>query len=129
MRRLPALALVLGLAACTGGTSLLAGKLAAGVPGADRLTDGAFAQDGEAWDGPAALVLPPGAALVWDFGAPTDFDSLTLQADNNDEYVFSVSDDGVTWKEVWVAPVVPDPGLRTRNAKGLHASARFLRLD
>jgi hypothetical protein len=129
MRRTPAVALLFALAACSGGTSLLAGKTAAGVPGAEKLTDGHFAQDGDNWLAPPALEIPPGAALVWDFGAPTSFDSLVIQADNNDDYVFSISDDGVTWRQLWVAPPVPEPGLATRSAKGLNATGRFLRID
>src|SRR5258708_4976747 len=130
MRRSLAAALfTVGLpAACSGGTSLLAGRAATGVPGSEKLTDGAFARDGEGWDSPPALVLPPGAALVWDLGAPTAFDSLTIQADNNDDYVFSSSDDVVTWYELWVVPPGDAPGLASRTQKWLHLTARFHRL-
>ena len=58
----------------------------------------------------------------------TGLSALYLQADNNDTYVVSVSDDGRRFDDVWTVPVPPQPGLRTRSITNLAGQARFIRL-
>ncbi|MGV3625209.1 MAG: discoidin domain-containing protein [Archangium sp.] len=101
---------------------------ASGLPIAERLTDAVDGHDGEPWNIPAALTFGPRAALVWDLGAPTRVTGAALQADNNDIYVLSVSDDGANWRELWAAPPVTGVGLRTRSITTLDDTARFVRL-
>ena len=59
---------------------------AEGAPGADRLVDQNAPADGEAWDGPAAVQLAPGASITWDLEATQALAGAALQADNNDTY-------------------------------------------
>ena len=51
-----------------------------------------------------------------------------LQGDNNDEYVVSGSEDGLAFRELWVARPVAEPGLRGRTSGPLSGRARFIRL-
>src|SRR5205809_222229 len=112
--------------------NLLAGKTPARVAAmADPalLTDGKLAADGAEWNAPGAVVFQSEQAFVeYDLGQPAHIESATLQADNNDDYVLAASDDGVTYRELWVARPVGSPGLRGRSIEGLDARARWLRL-
>ena len=46
-------------------------------------------------------------------------DAAYLQGDNNDDYVVAVSEDGTSFRELWVARPVAAAGLRGRAADGL----------
>lgn len=99
-----------------------------GVRGPERLTDLQSPVDGEAWDGPSAAMLPEGAMVVWDLGNPQSITGAAIQADNNDDYFLALSDDGLSWREVWRAGPVEGGGLRTRSVSMQLGSARYLRL-
>lgn len=99
-----------------------------GVPGPQRLTDGQTPIDGDPWDGPSAAVIPAGVAVEWDLGQLAHVSGAAIQADNNDDYLLSVSDDGVTWRELWKFGAVEGGGLRTRQVLELNSQARFIRL-
>ncbi|MFO0601042.1 MAG: discoidin domain-containing protein [Myxococcaceae bacterium] len=98
------------------------------VPNPGRLTDGQAALDGEPWDGPTAVMVPQAASVEFDLDQPTQLSGAALQADNNDDYTLSVSDDGVTWREVWRGGPVDGSGLRTRSTTDLDVKARYVRL-
>ncbi len=93
------------------------------------MTDGAVAHDGAAWDSPTAVTFGPAQALVWDLGASTRITGAALQGDNNDLYVVALSDDGVSWRDVWSGEPVDGAGLQTRSTDRLDARGRFVRLS
>lgn len=101
---------------------------APGVPGPDRITDLQSPVDGDPWDGHPAAVMPPGAMVEWDLGAPQVLTGAAVQADNNDDYTLSLSEDGTTWREAWRAGPVDGGGLRTRTITAPLGNARFIRL-
>jgi len=112
--------------------NVLAGRQPAradGVGNAPQLTDGKLAPEGADWNAPAAAILGSEQAHVdFDLGRAVRIDAAALQADNNDDYVVAISDDGNSFRELWVARPVGVPGLRTRSAEGLAATARWIRL-
>ncbi|MFZ5439813.1 MAG: hypothetical protein ACOZQL_07375 [Myxococcota bacterium] len=108
--------------------SLRAPARADGVLRADRLTDLQSPIDADAWDGPMAVMLPPGAQVVWDLGAVGPLEGGAIQADNNDEYFIAVSDDGVSWRDWLVFTPADGAGLRTRAVEKRPVQARFVRL-
>ncbi len=99
-----------------------------GVLRPDRLTDLQSPLDGDAWDGPGAVMLPPGAAVEWDLGEARALTGAAIQADNNDEYLLSTSDDGVAWRDFVRFGGLEGGGLRTRSETGVQGTARFVRL-
>lgn len=95
------------------------------------LTDGHAAAEGTVWNSPGAVLLRgPESEVVYDLAAPHLLRAMTLQADNDDTYPVDVSDDGKTWRPLWVAAPVPNaPGLRTRGARFERGVvARYLRV-
>lgn len=100
-----------------------------GVGGAQRLTDGQSNLDGDGWDGPGTTIVPPGAAIEWELPATQDLTGAAVQADGNDEYLLSVSNDGSAWREVWRAGPIEGGGLRTRSIELPFGTARFIRLQ
>jgi len=120
---------------CGRGSSenLIAGKPATrtqGVANPAMLTDGHVAAEGADWNAPAATAFQSENAFIeYDLGQSAHIESAYLQADNNDDYVVSVSDDGTNYRELWVARPVAAPGLRGRSTEGLSAQGRWLRLS
>lgn len=102
---------------------------APGVAQPGRLTDGQDNADGDAWDGPNAVLLPADAFIEWDLGAAMALSGAALQGDNNDIYIVSVSDDGISWREAWRAAPEGGPGLRTRSVLGVLGQGRYIRLS
>lgn len=98
------------------------------LPMPERVTDGTCANDGDAWDQPRAMTFGPDTTLEWDLGASTTLGGAALQADNNDVYVVSVSEDGTAWSDIWNAEPVNGPGLQTRSTDRLNARGRYVRL-
>lgn len=94
----------------------------------ERLTNLQSPVDGDPWDGPAAVILPPGAMVEWDLGAPQALTGAALQADGNDDYLLYLSDDGASWREAWRAGPIEGGGLRTRATTAPLGTARFIRL-
>jgi hypothetical protein len=93
----------------------------------ERLTDGRLARSGDDWQGPAAVTLRAESVLQWDLGADREIAGVALQADNNDVYVFSTSQDGERWTELFRAEPQTHPGLQSR-AERVSARGRYLRL-
>ncbi len=102
---------------------------APGVPGPERLTDGQSPSDGDGWDGPGAAVIPAGSVLEWQLPSQETLTGAAIQADGNDDYIVTVSNDGTAWREVWRAPPIEGGGLRTRSIELPFGTARFIRLQ
>ncbi len=92
------------------------------------MRDGVVAWDGDVWDGALSAVLGPGAVIEWDLGRTVALDAVYLQADNNDVYVLSTSQDGISWSPLWTGQPHDVPGLQSRRAEGLGRYGRYLRL-
>lgn len=126
-----ALLVLLTLATTASGQSLLSGRAPRaleGVPAPHVLTDGQAPFDGEAWDSPSASRLARHGFLEWDLGREVELRAAAIQADNNDDYVLSVSTDGVAWKEIWRSGTIDAPGLQTRSTGQLAGRGRYVRL-
>src|SRR5687767_1085773 len=93
-----------------------------------RLTDAEVAVDGDGWMSSGAVRLHAGSFFEWDLGSSQALKGAAIQADHNDTYVLTVSEDAVTWSEAWRASGVAPSGLRTRSAK-LEARGRYVRLS
>lgn len=93
-----------------------------------RLTDGAVAREGDGWISPPAVELRAESWPQWDLGSSKSFAGAALQADHNDTYLLSVSEDGTTWTDAHHFGPHADPGLRTRSGT-LSAQGRFVRLS
>ena len=122
-------------AGATGGAAnnLLAGRQpmrSAGARLPALITDGRSTPEGEEWGTSAGAVLDSDRAFVdYDLGRAVPIGAVYVQGDNNDSYVVSVSDDGVSFRELWASPAVGGAGMRERVADGLGAVARWIRLS
>ena len=98
------------------------------------MTDGAVAPEGAQWDAPVVVTLEGGASSVtYDLGRPRAISALLLQADANDTYKISGSDDGTaaSFKVLAeLANVVESAGhgLRTRAVAIPTTTVRYLRV-
>lgn len=99
-----------------------------GASNAVRIADGTAPSEGDFWDTRHTAVLEPDGALEWDLGSVTAVAAIRLQADNNDTYRVSASDDGTSFSTLWLAGPVEPEGLQTRTSPPLAAHARYLRL-
>jgi hypothetical protein len=95
----------------------------------EELTDGRKGREGDSWKSLATVPLAGrDTYVVYDLGKPTALAAAWLQGDNNDTYELEGSTDGEHFEPIWLAPVVHQPGLRTRSTTDLHATARYVRL-
>jgi hypothetical protein len=92
------------------------------------IRDGMATWEGDFWDSDLTTIIKPNGVLEWDLGEVKPIRAGFLQADNNDDYFISGSEDGVTWDLIWKP--IPDPiaGMRTRTTTTLEAKARYIRL-
>jgi hypothetical protein len=100
------------------------------VQNAERMTDGKAPEPGDNWQSEYTTVIPADGSVTWDFGVPTDFDGAWIQADNNDIYGLSTSDDGVNFTKVWETLTFDmGAGMQARwSTSPLHAHGRYVRL-
>ena len=129
--RLSLLLLLVGTSLTAHAQNLLGRRMplqAAGVMGAERVTNLQSPVDGEAWDGPHSAILAPGAALEWDLGEARALSGAAIQADNNDDYFLAISDDRMNWRDVWRASATEGGGVRTRSVMAPLGTARYVRL-
>ena len=81
------------------------------VARADVLTDGTAARAGDDWmTDLTAHFASPQAFVEYDLGASLSFAAAFLDGDHNDEYVVALSEDGVNFEPLWVAPPRDDGG-------------------
>jgi hypothetical protein len=133
--------LLLMLAACSGCRgevdrpqgNVLDGRApmqSAGVARPRALTDGIAARSGDDWMTElTAHFESMGAFVQYDLGASYAFSAAFLQADNNDEYQVAVSDDGVNFVPLWVAPARAEGGQQPRSSDELRGSGRYVRVS
>lgn len=131
------LALATILAGCSGDFGKSQGNVLAGlaptkvseVARAAVITDGTAARSGDDWMTElTAHFTSLGSFVEYDLGSPSSFTAAYLAGDNDDEYVVSVSDDGVQFAPLWVAPSRQDRGQQARTADDLHGSGRYVRI-
>ena len=94
------------------------------------LTDGIAARAGDDWM--TELTAPfesTGAFVEYDLGASYSFSAAFLQADNNDEYLVALSDDGVNYVPLWVAPPRVEGGQQPRSSDELRGNGRYVRVS
>jgi hypothetical protein len=94
----------------------------------ERMTDGSAAEPGDAWDTFLTSIVEKDGSVTWDFGQTTPFEGVWIQADNNDVYVLSTSDDGQTFTPVWESSTMDNAGMQTRSSVGAGGRGRYLRL-
>lgn len=119
-------------AACPDGNLLAnrAPRASRGVEVPARLTDGVLALEGSAPTSVDATRLAGMRPFVeWDLGEPEHITAAAVQADNNDVYRITASNDGTHYEPVWTAESVHEPGLRERLAQNLNATGRFVRFE
>ncbi len=91
-----------------------------------RLVDGEVAFEGDEWLSASAVELR--GPIDFDLGETRTFSAAAIQADHNDEYVISVSNDREHWADVFFAAPVDETGLRQRVMRGGTVTGRYLRL-
>ena len=118
--------------AATAPQNLLAGKLpihSAGVKNPTRLTDGLYSNEGDEWLTDVTSRFMSSRAFVdYDLGSSRELRCALTQADNNDVYILSGSQDGVNWQPLWRVGAENGAGMRLRNQK-LDVTARYVRLS
>ncbi|MFW5876708.1 MAG: hypothetical protein ACOCXM_08220 [Myxococcota bacterium] len=101
-----------------------------GVVRPEVLTDGRIPVQGSTFDSEhTARFLEENAHVTFDLGETRTVRALYLQADNNDEYIVSISDDGKQFEPAFRAPAVDDPGMQGRVGLDFEWRARFVRLQ
>lgn len=95
---------------------------------AERMNDGKAADPGDGWQTILTSVMEKDGNVTWDFGAPRDFEGAWIQADNNDIYMLSVSDDSEHFTTVWESSTVDNAGMQTRTSTTAKGHGRYLRL-
>jgi len=112
--------------------SLIVGALPSrsyGVKNPNRLTDGLYSNEGDEWlTDVTSRFLSARSFVEYDLGSARTIRCALTQADNNDVYILSGSQDGETWQALWRVGAEPNPGMRLRNQK-LEANARYVRLS
>jgi hypothetical protein len=93
------------------------------------LTDGKKGREGDGWKSRATTPFKDSRAFVdYDLGSEQDIRAAWFQADNNDSYEVSISNDGVSFRSLWVGGPQRHGGLRTRSATNLNGHGRYVRL-
>jgi spermidine synthase len=120
-----------------GTADLLAGRMPSAqqevVGNAALVTDGVIAPEGAIWEAPDAVKLAsPSASMTFDLGGTRKVSALYLQADANDTYKISGSNDGQKGSFRPLAElanvVQSGHGLRARSVQIEPATVRFLRI-
>lgn len=126
------LLLALAVAQADGGasTNLLVGLTpkAEKVANVERMTDGKAADPGDSWQSILTSVIEKEGSVTWDFGAQREFEGAWIQADNNDVYVLSTSDDGERFTVAWESSTVDNAGMQIRQSTSARGRGRYLRL-
>ncbi len=98
------------------------------VKNPERMTDGQAPEPGETWNSQYTSIIEKDGSVIWDFGTPTEFDGIWIQADNNDIYTVASSDDGHAFTTVWDSLTVDAPGMQARTWATAHARGRYVKL-
>lgn len=130
------LATSLALGGCSRGQATGEGLLAGALPESQegvavpaRMTDGIVPPEGSSWNSNRTSIFRDRSSFVqYDLGKEEKIAAAALLADNNDDYVVTVSSDGVEFRRLWLAKRSRASGLRWRTTQDLDGSARFVRI-
>ncbi len=121
-----------GTAAAADPQSLIAGQRPSrsdGVTNTDRLTDSLLSNEGDSWLTDLTSRFSSATSFVeYDLGQVQPLRCVLVQADNNDVYFLSGSQDGRNWQPLWRVGAESGAGMRVRSTK-LETSVRYLRLS
>ncbi len=113
--------------------NLLAGlqpQRSAGVRRAGVVTDGQVSSPGGGWKTSLTAWLSSSEAYVqYDLGQVMTVSAAYLQADCNDRYEISLSQDGKTFTSLWRAPPTRGRGLQARHNRRLAGTGRYVRIQ
>ncbi|RLB48303.1 MAG: hypothetical protein DRI90_25510, partial [Deltaproteobacteria bacterium] len=117
----------------SGAINLLAGRSPMSVADVRReavLTDGVIGTPGGGWKTDLTAWLASTQSFIqYDLGRSTPLRAAYIQADCNDRYELSVSEDGQEFTRLWRAPHVRAGGLQARHSKRLQGQGRYLRVQ
>ncbi|MCB9029762.1 MAG: discoidin domain-containing protein, partial [Deltaproteobacteria bacterium] len=100
-----------------------------GVLQSELVHDSVVSEDGGIWNSHLASIFSStDSYVVYDLGESHNLKAGYIQADNNDYYDVSISDDSINWRTLWTVPAVNEPGLRPRIAK-FNDKARFIKVS
>ncbi|HEY3595794.1 MAG TPA: hypothetical protein VGL13_18035 [Polyangiaceae bacterium] len=120
-----------GVAAVSG--NVLQGLRPSKVDGVRRpevLTDGVMARTSDSWNTELTAVFHHESSFVeFDLGTERTIHAGYLQADNNDTYVITLSEDGSSYRPLWNAPPRQGLGLQERASHELNGTGRFVRIS
>lgn len=103
---------------------------ATGVLRSAVLTDGQIPLPGSPYDGEhSALFTGKHPEATFDLGEERTIHAVFFQADNNDSYLISISDDGKTFKPAFIGPTAPNAGMQSRIGQGFEWHTRFVRIQ
>lgn len=98
------------------------------VANAERMTDGKAADPGDGWQTALTSVIEKDGNVTWDLGASREFEGAWVQADNNDVYMLSTSEDGVNFTLAWESMTVDNAGMQVRQSAAAKGRGRYVRL-
>ena len=93
------------------------------------ITDGQQTYDGASWDTRFTSVMSTESSyVIYDLGQLVILKALVVQADNNDTYEISTSENGSYFHRVETVPTVSEPGMQIRAVRNLNVPLRYLRI-
>lgn len=99
-----------------------------GVDNVQSLHDGVISVEGGDWSSHlTAIFRDSTSSITYDLGERHSLKALYVQADNNDRYRITASQDKRGWYELWVVPRVAEAGLRSRGTF-IDGTARYLKI-
>jgi hypothetical protein len=101
-----------------------------GVRRAEVLNDGIVARVTDPWNTELTSVFRNESSFVeYDLGSSKSIRAGYLQADNNDTYLVSVSEDDSNFHTLWSAPAHQGLGLQDRASQELKGAGRYVRIS
>ncbi len=98
------------------------------VANVERMTDGKAADPGDSWQTVLTSVIEKDGHVTWDLGSTREWEGAWIQADNNDVYILSTSDDGEHFTIAWESSTIDNAGMQTRTSTTARGRGRFLKL-
>jgi hypothetical protein len=94
----------------------------------ERMNDGQATDPGDGWQSVLTSVMEKDGSVTWDLGATRDWEGAWIEADNNDVYMLSSSDDGQNFTTVWESSTVDNAGMQIRTSTNVRGHGRFVKL-
>ncbi|MET0595617.1 MAG: hypothetical protein ABW133_23170, partial [Polyangiaceae bacterium] len=132
------LAVAMIFAGCGGDLGRASGNVLGGlqptkkvdVARAAVLTDGTASRGGDDWMTELTAHFGSLSSFVeYDLGSSMSLSAAYLAGDNDDEYLVSLSEDGVHFEPFWVAPSRQERGQQARSAADLSGKGRYVRIS